>query len=179
MRRMLCLALCALAALPAAGPAHGAAEVAPADCGSKELTFLFWPKGNPTISSIPLYSQRRPNLVVYSGAGSPSVGRVLAEVIAEAHEIHPFLFEGALCHDARPSRRSTVLRSARTAKPATIVCRFPKSPVLDVDKLAAGRYRLRAFVPGKGLVLDARIEQGGSAVSFATAYCTSSAPPRN
>jgi hypothetical protein len=176
------LVAAALLVLLAAAGAPGAAGAAPDaagtryECGAKEWTFLFWPKGHPAIPAVSFPEFRVPHFEVYRGSdptypGSNFLGYVGAD---NASEVAP---------SCKKLKDLKALATAPMANPlrskAAIGCTFPKPAWVQVEKVAGGgvRFQVKVILPPNKIVLYAQIAPQGSNAHYARQYCQKKAAP--
>jgi len=178
MRRGLALVVLVVAASSWAGPAGAAPDAAGTryDCGAKEWTFLFWPRGHAAIPAIRFREFKVPHFEVYKGSdptypGANFLGYVGADNVSD---IAP------ACKKLRDLKS---LATAPMANPlrtkAAIGCTFPKPAWLQVEKVAGAgvRFQVKVILPPNKIVLYAQIAPQGSNAHYARQYCQKKAAP--
>lgn len=177
MRRLLALvALLGLVAVSVAsaapsGPASSAAPAAAAArhvCGSRNMTFYFWPQGHQAVPSVKFPAFPTPHMEAYTAAGvyNAFVDSNGALSYAKACRAVPDL----------PARWASTKRTT-IATTMIVQCRLPAVAELKASKVSGSG--LMAVTAGHTthLVVLGNLRTTGSTLTFDKRYCHAAAPP--
>jgi hypothetical protein len=176
---VLIVAVVASTAGVALGREQRAARV---DCGTKALTFLFWPNGHNAIPSVNFPSYPYPHMEVYKPAAGayPNANVVgLIEFTSTGGTAGGFatycVKAPARIIDSRPA-------TGKITQAATLRCKFPKVVQLDFHKYTAPiaigmTVALRSPSHTARLEVQAHMTGGGSTLRFNPKHCKVFPPP--
>lgn len=176
--RLATALLVLLAAVGVPGAAGAAPDAAGTryDCGAREWTFLFWPKGHAAIPAIQFPEFKVPHFEAYKGAdpaypATSSLGYAGAD---GATNVSP------ACKKLKDQKALATLPAANPIRvKAAIHCTFPKAAWLQLEKVAGGgvRVQVKVILPPNKLALYAQIAPQGSNLAYSRQYCRKKAAP--
>jgi hypothetical protein len=175
VRRLLVLAVTALAAVAVAVSSHSA-QSAPAaalpnvSCKQQLLVFLFWPHGHGAIRSVGFSAYKTAHLEVYKYiAGYPNSAFL---GFAGANRLTSF---ARSCRGHDGSVSGAIKHKKTIKKQLVFTCAVPKSSLI-VTKPMSGGLKVDAGTPGSHVV-SARITKAGASFSYDTKLCRSGPSP--
>jgi hypothetical protein len=177
--RLLLLAAVVAAAGTLSATAAGNHQTASVACG-RQMTLLFWPKGNPDLSAIgqpplaiahlDIYRSFSENYPLDRFMAWAAAGKVPAST--PSPYINPYCIStttvGKLTGVASPVRLTTAAR---------LLCSARKDAMIVIDELGRFRYRVRVIAKPRTLIVDAMVAPTGSTLTYARGRCTKKSPP--
>jgi hypothetical protein len=187
MRQLLLTLVVAGAIAAASASAAGAPAAAPVprfDCGSRNLTFLFWPQGHNAIPSISFPAYQVPHMEVYkttAGGTYPNSSQVALIVVGPSGPGGGF---ATSCKKVRGKLVDSRPAKAKTTQPTILTCRFPAAPQLEWRKYTQGTIAagLTATLKTKKrkapLEVQAYMPAVGATLKYDPKYCKAAPPPQ-
>ncbi|MGB2875016.1 MAG: hypothetical protein WBB76_06010 [Gaiellaceae bacterium] len=180
----IALVLLVAASSAAAGAPTAVGGSARFDCGTKALTFLFWPQGHDAIPSINFPMYRYPHMEIYktSAGAYPNQNQVAGIGFSTTGQTY------AAFAKTCTSKRSKIANSrplrAKTTQAASLLCTFPKAAQLGSKKHSQGTtavdltVTLRSKSNQAPLEVQAYITGSGSTLRYDPKHCKAYPPPQ-